>query len=839
MMFFSCNLTKNLKDNEKLLVKNKIVIVDDDNNDIKDPGFEEFDIKQVIKPKLNTKFIILPVNLWVYYLYDPKKIEKKEKKKNNRCNSKNKRKISRVSKKIRAVEKNINNSEINSSEYNKFNKRLLRFQNKKEKKEEKDCNKLHWSQKVGEPPVLYKTNDEYRNKRKIRVLLKNKGYYDPIIKVGTKPRKNNKKKIIVNYKIKPGRPYIINKINYNIEDPNIKKIILADTANTLIKKGSRTDTKLIEKERKRISDKLRNTAYYKFSKDFIYFSVDTIGKNHLSEIIVNIKNPVNENNETTFHKRYKINNIYIYPNYNPKKALINKEEYFSTNDTIIFYSKDGLKYNIIYTDIPRINPKSFVKGLYIAPGEYYNTKDIKASYKYLASLQIIQTANINFNDVQIFPEENDSIKYIDCVIRLTQDDLQSIAVAAEFTNSSGNLGIAFSNNYEHQNIFRNTEVLNLKLNFALQRLPKSSEDTDTLGFFNSKEAGGNLSLKFPRLLAPLSWKKFIKRSNPYTIIQVDYNFLERPDYTRSIAGTSFGYNWNSTKMISHSFIPITGDLVKLKNPTEEFQEYIKKWNLEEIYDDRLVFGSSYRFTFNNQLVSQKRNFIFFSVYTKPAGNSLSLIMKMSDQDKEDGSYKIDDNVFAQFIKTDFDFRYYRKLTREKDMIVFRLFAGIAFPYGNNNVIPFSERYSSGGANGIRAWPVRTLGPGSYKNKDEDDFYPNQTSDIKLETNLEYRMKLFWMLEGALFIDAGNIWAINEYDIRAGAQFDFNDFYKEIAVGSGFGLRLDIEFVVIRLDLGRKLFDPSKPIDQRFVSAASGWNEIKKIWTLNFAIGFPF
>lgn len=838
MMFFSCNITKSLKDNEKLLVKNKIIIVDN-TIDTKDPGFEEYDIKQTIKPKPNTKFLKLPMKLWVYNLSKPEKVKEKVKRKNERCQKNKNKQISRVSKKIRPLEKEMKNSKINSSKYNRYNKRLLNLQNRKAKKEERKCNKLTFSQKVGEPPVLYTFNDEHINKRKIRVLLKNKGYYKPIIKVNSTSRKKNPKKITVNYKIIPGEAYLINKIEYSIEDPLIEKDVLADTAGAKIKKGSRLDTKLIESERKRISDQLRNKGYYKFSKDFIFFSVDTIGKNRLSDLVINIKNPLPENKDSSFHKKYKIRNVYIYPRFKPKEALVNKDNYYLKNDTIIFYSKKGLKYNIIYNDIPRINPKSLIRGLYIAPGKYYHTKDMIASYKYLASLQIIQIAKIDFIDVQVQSEENDSIGYIDCEIRLTQDMLQSNTVAAEMTNTSGNLGIAVNNNYKHLNIFRNTEVLNLKLNFALKRITKNSEDssyTETQGFFNSREYGGDLNIRFPRLVAPLPLKKFIKRSNPYTIVQVNYNFLERPDYTRSIAGISFGYNWNSTKTISHSFIPINGDLVKLHNSTEEFLEYIEKWKLEEVYNDRLVFGSSYRFTFNNQFVSQKRNFIFFSIYAKPAGNSLSLIMKMSDKEKEDGSYKFADNVFAQFIKTDFDLRYFRKLSREKDILVFRIFAGIAYPYGNLEVIPINERYSSGGANGIRAWPIRTLGPGSYKS---EDIYPNQTSDIKLEANFEYRMKLFSILEGALFIDGGNIWAINDQDTREGAIFEFNDFYKEIAVGTGFGLRFDFDFLVIRFDFGRKILDPTRDINQRFILIRPDDMNITDVWSLNFGIGYPF
>ncbi len=830
-LFFSCNVTKHLKDSEKLLVKNEISI--EKKNDLKKiGGLNVYDINEVLKPEPNTK-----IGLRSYYLIDVNKREKFVKERNQRCNERKNSRINKISKKLKKTEKNKINAD-SPQLIQKYNKKISKLESKKSKKEEKECSKFDWLKNLGEEPVLYDTNDEYRNKRKLKILLKNYGYYHSNISVTNQFKKHNNKKVIVTYRIIPGIPHTINNVSYIIEDSTLKSIIEGDSVNSELKTGLLFNIKYLEDERKRISDLLKNRGYFKFSQDFIYFTIDTIAKNYKTDITINITNPKNEKNEILKHKIYKINQVYIYPDFKPTIALKERENYFLRNDTIIFYSKTNQKFNFIYNDIPRINPQAITRGLYIEPGKLFRLNDIQATYRYLASLQIITITNIQLNEKTFDINKNDSTDaLIDCEIRLTQDSIQGYEIAAEITNTAGNIGIQSNIGYKHNNLFRNTEVFDLKINFALKRITqnKAYDIVDTLGFFNSIEYGFDLNLNFPRLMAPVPLKKFIKRSNPKTTFNIKYNKLKEPGYSTSLAGISFGYFWYSTNTIFHDFRPVTGDFVKLIEPSVSFLDWIDENNLEENYENHFIFGSSYRFSFNNQLYTEKNNFFNLTVSTKLTGNTLSLYKKWTDAEKINGSYEVAGNTFAQFIKTDFDIRYYRKLKRKNDKLVFRLFAGTAYPFGNLNVIPFSEQYFSGGANGIRAWQERSLGPGSFSDTLQD--YPTQRADIKLEGNFEYRMKLFGQFEGAFFLDAGNIWAVNKEDQRQGALFKTDSFFKEIALGSGLGIRYDLTIIVIRFDFGIKIFDPALPENKRFIPIYDQYDN--EDWMFNFGIGYPF
>lgn len=845
LTLFSCNITKNLKENEKLLVKNKLKI-DYEEIDKKDPGFQTYEIEDIIKPIPNKKFIH-PWRLSIYNTIDKENTERKVWNRNARCEKRKQKKIDKLSGRLKDVENEMNSFPSNSNKYKKLYDKYLNLEKKRISRQDKECDKKTFAQKNGEAPALYRFNDQLVSKRKIRVFLKNKGYFTPIVRVEEKKRPGNEKKIILTYTVIPGKPHTISKIIYSIQDKEIKRLVLNDTSKRILQVGKRIDTKLFDNERKRISDYLKTQGYYNFSKEYIYFSIDTIAKKHGSHITIKINNPGNIS-DSLYHKKHQINNIYIYPNFNPGEALSNKESYFLNSDTLIFYAKDNLKYNLIYKEIPRINPKSIIKGVYIKPQTLYNSNDISSTYKYLASLQIIQIANINFRESSQ-NYGNDSLEYLDCEIRLSQDDLMANTLSGEMTNTEGNLGIAFNNSFEHLNIFRNTEVFNLKVNFALKRITQSQsynieEVQDSLGFFNSQEIGFDLGFKFPRLLAPLPLKRFIKRSNPKTLINMKYNYLREPGFTTSVAGLSFGYNWYSSNTVNHAFTPITGDFVNLIDPAVSFLAWLEENNLEETYDNHFIFGSSYKFTYNNQFTTEKRNHFYFTYYTKLAGNSLNLLMSMRNTQTEDASYSVGGITFAQFYKNEIDFRYYRILNTDNDKLVFRFFAGLAYPYGNLDVVPFTEQYFSGGANGIRAWQERSLGPGSYNIITSEDsatvqLYPNQRSDFKLESNLEYRAKLFWYIESALFVDAGNIWAINKVETNQEVIFDINKFYKQIAVGGGFGLRFDFEFIVFRLDFARKIFDPKKAENSRFVIAPDRGDRLFGNWAINIGIGYPF
>ncbi len=836
-MLFSCNLTKNLSDNEQLLVKNEVKITNKDFNK-SNAGFKEKDIEQILKPQTNTKILFsVPLKLIIYNLSKPEKVKRKINRKLERCEKHKAKKRSAINKKIKSYEKTTDILLSETKKYKRLVKKISRLREKADNLNLNNCEKNHWTQKFGESPVLYRLNDQYRNIRKIKIFLKEKGYYNTEISVIKTAKKFNDKKITVKYELSIDRVHRIKNVFYNIEDKNIKNIILSDTAHSILKKGSRFDVSKIEDEQERLSKLIRNSGYYNFTKDFISFTADTINKNKQDDIYVVIKKDTLNEMFLKAFKRYIIKNIYIYPNFKPREALTDKKAYFSSHDTLIYYAKNDKKYYFLYNQMPRINPKAVIKGIYLTPGQYFNLNDINATYRYLASLAIIQVANIKFTEDKNI--NSDSVAYLNCEIRLTQAKLQSRKITAEFSNTSGNFGVGGNLSYTHNNFFRNTEMLNLGAKLAFKRLTKNKSfiEDDTTGFFNSREYGINFSLNFPRLIAPVPMKKFIKRRNPKTVISGSYDFLERPDYSYTVAGGNIAYYWNSTKTTGHGFFPLITDVVELKNPSNDFLELIKRLQLEETYETHFIFGSSYRFTYNNQFFEKKRNTIFLSVNTKIAGNSLSAYMNWRNKPKTDGSYRINNIVFAQFFKEEIEVRYHMNFLRENDKIAFRFFSGAAYPYGNLKVVPFGERYFVGGANSIRAWQSRSLGPGSYIKNDSLESYPNQTADIRLEANIEYRMKLFGKTEGALFIDAGNIWAINSQDARPGALFRFDTFYKEIAVGAGAGLRLDLGFVLLRLDSGIKLRDPALTSENKWIPANRKF--IYDDWTLFFAIGYPF
>ena len=256
------------------------------------------------------------------------------------------------------------------------------------------------------------------------------------------------------------------------------------------------------------------------------------------------------------------------------------------------------------------------------------------------------------------------------------------------------------------------------------------------------------------------------------------------------------------------------------------------------YDDRFILGGSYKFIFNNQYTRKQKKYFLITAYTKIAGNSLYATKKyiLKENVSENGSYNVFGNTFAQFVKAYFDIRYYKKVNSYNDNIAMRMFIGAALPYGNLNVIPFNEQFYSGGSTGIRAWDERSLGPGSYVENTPDQFF-YQKSDIKLEGNIEFRKNIVKNLETAFFIDAGNIWAINKEDKKDGALFKYNKFYKEIAIGTGFGLRYNLGFIIIRTDIGMKIKNPALPENNRWLSA-SDFFSIKNM-KLNIGIGYPF
>jgi hypothetical protein len=409
---------------------------------------------------------------------------------------------------------------------------------------------------------------------------------------------------------------------------------------------------------------------------------------------------------------------------------------------------------------------------------------------------------------------------------------QSFNIEVEGTNTAGNPGGALNLVYQHKNLFRGAELFSMKLKGAFEVIAQKDAKLQSI-----QEYGFETSLRLPKFLVPfLKTEGFIRNYNPTTTIVAAYNFQDMPIYSRRMANATFGYNWSGHSYRTHIVNPIQLNLVKMESIDTAFQKQIDASSyLANSYKNVMILGGNYSFIFNNQKIQKSRDYWFLRVNAEAAGNLLSVASRLAGVRKAEGSYIILGQPFAQYIRTDLDLRY-NVILNDASSVVYRGFIGMGIPFGNSKAIPFVKQYFGGGANGIRAWQVRSLGPGSYVVPDTINFI-NQTADIKLEANVEYRFKLFWILEGALFLDAGNIWTFNEDVSRPGSMFRFKTFMNDIAVGTGTGFRFDFKFVTARLDIGMKLRDPSISGKSRWIPASREF--VRNDFTFVLGIGYPF
>jgi hypothetical protein len=483
------------------------------------------------------------------------------------------------------------------------------------------------------------------------------------------------------------------------------------------------------------------------------------------------------------------------------------EAYFKSLDTTFY---EGY-YFISGKGKPELKYDLIIQSLYLQPG---------------------YTFNIFYNESEGQDNQQGGELMLDCNIQLTLLSQQSYKVELEGTNSAGNLGGALNLIYQHNNVFHGAERFNMKLKGAYEAL--SQQNTNIR---STQEYGIETSLRLPKFLVPFLKKEgFIKKYNPTTTILAAYNYQNMPFYTRTMANATFGYNWKSSVYKEHIINPIQFNIVKLPYIDPVFAARIDSSSyLAYSYKDVMIFGGNYSYIFNNQAIKRSRHYWFIRINGEASGNILSLAKKLTGATKIDGNYIILGQPFAQYIRTDADIRY-NYILNDVSSIVYRGFFGIGIPYGNSKAIPFEKQYFGGGANGIRAWQVRTLGPGSFV--PDDTTFLNQTADIKLELNAEYRFKLFWILEGAVFFDAGNIWTYKDDPARPGSQFRLNKFYKDIAIGTGAGLRFDFKFVIGRIDMGMKLRDPILTDGSKWILMRRSYN-FKNDFSMVIGIGYPF
>lgn len=684
-----------------------------------------------------------------------------------------------------------------------------------------------WFRKIGEEPVIYDPFATEKTTRQLELFLHNKGYYNAIVSDTLIAHKQRAKVI---YQIKTKKPYRIRRVKYNIEDSLLVETILTDTTQSVLKNNKIFDVDLLQQERGRIEKLLKNKGYNNFTREYIFFEADTAIGNKGVDLTIGIKKYVQRISENNViireHPQFRINNVFVYMNFDPREALANPSAYHGLFDTVTYRSL-----HLLHRGEMPVNPRIIAQSTFIAPGDLFSQENVDRTYRNFFGLRLYRIINIRFRELDSNIDSL-AVPLLDCIIQLTPFSLQSYTIEVEGTNSSGDFGVGGNFLFQNRNFFGGAEIFDLKLKGGFETL----KDNERSAFKNTFEYGLESNLRIPKFLLPIRSVSFIKKYNPRTNLTLAYNYQKRPDYTRTIVNASFGYQWKGSEYATHIINPIEFNAVQLPYATEEFLDLIRGTILEYSFQDHLISETNYSFIFNNQHISKVRDFVFFRWNFELAGNTLSAVKKLTDAKKEDDTYLLFGTEFAQFVRSDIDFRFYRYLN-EGSSLVYRFFAGAGIPYGNSRALPFEKKYFSGGANSIRAWRVRSLGPGSFFGETDVSF-PNRTADIKLEANLEYRFKMFWVLEGALFLDAGNIWAINESDEREGAVFNPGSFYKDIALGTGFGTRFDFSFFIFRVDLGLKLRDPKEISGNKWIP----WDRKLNFGTdmvVNIGIGYPF
>jgi len=695
---------------------------------------------------------------------------------------------------------------------------------------------------VGERPVILDTSIIVESCKEMEKYLGNVGYFYSQVDYSIQFKEKSKKAHIT-YNVQPSEPYHIKSLKYEIKDAELSSWVMQTADASHIKTGQIYNAYTMDKERERITLFLNNNGYFGFVKDYIYFEVDSALHSKEMDVFLKIKNPSQPHPDSAGvfveqrHYRYKINKVVVFPSFDPSIVNFNS----LTFDTLVQEvhqinpNTPANFYHIRYQNKLRIRPKVLSQNILIENDEPYNLKDVKETHKRFGGLSIFKYANISFAPTyKTEVVDSNELKSLECRIKLQRAPLHQYNIEAEGTNSGGDLGMGGNITYRNRNIFRGGETFQLRLRGALeaQRSAQTNqEDQKTFLFFNTYEYGIEALIRFPRFLIPVKMERFPKYFRPSTTVSTGMNYRHRPTYTRYILNFTFGYDWKESEYKTHIVQPFNISSVKV-DPTQEFLEELDAIDdprLKNQYTDHLITAIQYSFIYNNQDIKKVKDFIYFKGDIETSGNIFYAFNNLLDSEKDSaGYYKVVGIRYAQYARLETDFRYYL-MASQTNQIVFRMLAGIGIPYGNSEVLPFEKGFYLGGANSMRAWIYRGLGPGGFTDPGTNI---DKMGDIVLEGNVEYRFPIYDFFKGAVFVDAGNVWLLNQDTKLPDGEFNFSTFYKQIAIDAGLGLRFDFNFFIFRVDFAMRLRDPSQQEGNRWVAK-------KGIWFWNFGIGYPF
>ena len=673
--------------------------------------------------------------------------------------------------------------------------------------------------KIGEPPVLLSSLNLEKNVQVLDNHMENTGFFHGDVKGDTIVKRKRAQAI---YEANSGPQYTIQQVQFISDSSDfadsleLYKQIRESAGATLLKVGAPFNLGLIKAERNRIDAYLKERGYYFFNPDFLIVQVDSTIGGHKVNMYVNIK----PGTPADAFDVYKIDEIFVYSNYSLNTASIDTNK-VSAELYQGYYVVDHEK---------KFKPKLFQQALKFDQGDVYNRTDHNLSLNRLVNFNLFKFVKNRF---EVSPETDTAA--LDVYYYLTPLPKRSLSAQITGSTKSNNLtGTEITLTWRNRNLFRAGELLVVNASVGSE-----VQYGGPLQGYNTFSTGLSTMLVFPRFIVP--FKRLNNRSGyvPRTGVSFSYDILQKQKlYTLNSFRTEIGYMWKESMRKEHRLNPISVTLVRPIDVTQLYADSAAKHPaLYKAIERQFILGSNYNYNYNQLINSQPVNAIYFNGVVDLSGNLAGLVVPVA---KDTNTRQLFNEDFAQYVKLESDLRYYRKVGMRMTWAN-RLITGFGYPYGNSKELPFIKQFFAGGNNSIRAFRSRTVGPGTFKDTLNKDFLPDQTGDIKLEINTELRMKFSRILEGAVFVDAGNIWLYRDNPQKPGGKFS-KDFLKQLAVGTGVGVRFDFTFFLIRLDVAFPLRKPYLHGDNKWVTneidfTNKNWRSDNIIY--NLAIGYPF
>lgn len=643
---------------------------------------------------------------------------------------------------------------------------------------------------IGEEPVLFDTLEANKSCTDLRVAMQNMGYMNSRVDLETKIKGRKVKAI---YTLHPGEPYRISAFRYDIQDSALAKVLSPTFGSGRSQVGTVFTVTALDEHRKRITEVLNDSGFYRFHKDFITYTADSLEGTQGINIVCHIlPYRANSSSPTMPHPRYKVRSI----NY---------------------YANNGQPLPIRHSVL--------VENTALRTGKWFSANDLQRTYNNFARLGAVRYTNISFHQ--------DTLGQLDTDIRLSMRQPNTLAIQPEGTNTAGDFGAAATLTYQNRNLFHGSELLSIELRSAFEAI----KGLDGYEQGNYEEYGIETRFQMPRLMVPFLSHRERRGSTASTELSVGWNFQNRPEFHRRVFSAGLKYRWPTRNGkiqykldvldLSYVYMPWISSTFKHDYlDSVSNRNAILRYNYEDLFIMKAGVGLTY-----------KDGDRLFRASVETAGNLLSNMSRLLHfSQNKDGQRQLFNIAYAQYAKFDFEYTQLLRLDAY-NTLAFHGLLGVAWPYGNSTVLPFEKRYFAGGANSVRGWSVRELGPGKYRGRDGRIDFINQTGDIRLDLNVEYRTHLFWKFDGAAFIDAGNIWTLRDYPDQPGGQFKLDQFYKQIAASYGLGIRLNFGYFILRLDGAMKalnpVYDNSK---EHYPIFHPRWG---RDFAFHFAVGMPF